>query len=155
MEKRGVVAASGRDGLLRATGGAECLVEAAEGQFASGPDSHRGGEEAGRLIGLTASDKRPGKVEVDPEIIWISPLGKPQQGRRRLLLLLSESRQSECQPRQTLAQARSPIAEPERLMFRSRLEAAMADAIEEKLLEAPATACEATAGEVCSDRRRA
>jgi len=52
-------------------------------------------------------------------------------------------------------QARSPIAAPERLMFRSRLEAAMADAIEAKLLEAAENPCEVTAAEVCSDRAMA
>ena len=52
-------------------------------------------------------------------------------------------------------QARSPIAEPERLLFRSHLEATMAEAVEAKLLEAAATACEVAAGEVCSDRAMA
>jgi transposase InsO family protein len=52
-------------------------------------------------------------------------------------------------------QARMPIEAPERLLFRSRLEAEMAEAIEAKLLEAAVAACEMTTGEVWSDRAMA
>jgi transposase InsO family protein len=52
-------------------------------------------------------------------------------------------------------QARMPIEVSERLLFRSRLEAAMAEVNEAKLFETAEVACEMTTGEVWSDRAMA
>ncbi len=72
-------------GLLRATGRAERLAEAAEGQMAAGADGHRGGVEADGLVGLARAHQRAGEVMVDPEVLRVGPLGAPEQGGRLLL----------------------------------------------------------------------
>ena len=60
---------TGPDGSVRATGRAERLAEAAKGQVAPGADGHRGGEEAGGLVGPSSTHQRPGEVVVDPEVV--------------------------------------------------------------------------------------